>query len=60
MKRIGAADVMAEKIHHSGAWRVSALWRGYRQARTYYGYTKREAVRLYVQEMNQQAKAVQS
>ena len=52
--RIRPANVLAEKAHPSGAWVVSALWRGYRQARTYYGYTKREAIRLYVEEMNAQ------
>ena len=32
---------------HSGAYQVSAIIRGYLVTRTYYGYTKREAVRLF-------------
>ena len=32
---------------HSGAWQVSAIVRGYLVTRTYYGYTKRDAVRLF-------------
>ena len=35
---------------HSGAWQVSAITGGHLLTRTYYGYTKREAVRLYKQE----------
>jgi hypothetical protein len=54
MERIRASNVWAEKCHPSGAWIVSALWRGYRQARRYEGYTKREAIRLYCEEMNAQ------
>ena len=36
-----------EKAAGSGAWILTALWDGYYQHRTYYGYTKREATRLF-------------
>lgn len=32
---------------HSGAWQISAIISGRLITRTYYGYTKREAVRLF-------------
>lgn len=30
-----------------GAWRISAMIDGYRVGRTYYGYTKREAMAMF-------------
>jgi hypothetical protein len=35
-----------------GAWRISAVVSGYLETRRYYGYTKREAVALYLAEFN--------
>ena len=35
------------KLNHSGAWQISALVNNYLVTRTYYGYTKREAMRLF-------------
>lgn len=32
---------------HNGAWQVSAIIGGYLVTRTYYGYTKREALRQF-------------
>lgn len=32
------------KLNHSGAWQISALVNNYLVTRTYYGYTKREAM----------------
>jgi hypothetical protein len=50
--------ITAERLHPSGAWNLSAViggsYSGYRIARSYYGYTKREAVALfrqYIQEV---------
>lgn len=43
----------AEKHPVSGAWLVSALWDGYIVRRTYFDYTKKEAIALFRQEMNQ-------
>lgn len=34
----------ARKIHPSGAWEVADIIDGYRVARVYIGYTKREAM----------------
>ena len=36
---------------HNGAWQVSAIVRGYLTTRTFYGYTKREALALFRAEM---------
>ena len=49
--------ITAERLHPSGAWNLSAIIgaNGYRLARSYYGYTKREAVALfrqYIQEVS--------
>ena len=35
------------KLFPSGAWQVHAIIRGYLVTRTYYGYTKREAARMF-------------
>jgi len=35
------------RVWHSGAWIVSQIVGGYLVSRTYYGYTKREAVALF-------------
>lgn len=32
---------------HSGAWQIAAMVGGYRMSRAYYGYSKREAVKLF-------------
>lgn len=41
----------AEKVSHSGAWKVTGLVEGegdhYFLTRVYYGYTKREAIQLW-------------
>jgi len=42
---------MVERVSHSGAWIVSDIVGGYRVARTYYGYTRRQAVALFRREM---------
>jgi hypothetical protein len=48
-----------EKIHPSGAWRVSGVVEGegdhYFLTRVYYGYTKREAVRLWREQVREGA-----
>lgn len=36
--------------NYQGAWVISDIIRGYRVARQYYGYTKREAVQLFKQQ----------
>ena len=43
--------VTTEKIHPSGAWRISSIFRGELVARTYYGYTLREARADYRREL---------
>jgi hypothetical protein len=35
---------------HDGAWLIADIINGYRVARRYYGYTKREAIRLFKKE----------
>lgn len=42
---------IVERVSHSGAWIVSDIVGGYRVARTYYGYTRREAVALFRREV---------
>jgi hypothetical protein len=43
-------DTMTIEKNHAGAWIVSDIIGGYRVARQYYGYTKREAVQLFKQQ----------
>ena len=42
--------MIATKHPISGAWEVSDIIDGYRTSRTYLGYTKREAVRMFRKE----------
>jgi hypothetical protein len=39
-----------ERVHHSGAWIVSDIIGGYWVARTYYGYSGAQALRLFKDE----------
>ena len=39
------------KVFPSGAWQVSDIIRGYLVTRTYYGYSKREAARMFRREV---------
>lgn len=39
--------MMIEKVSHSGAWIVSDIVGGYRVARTYYGYTRAQALKAF-------------
>ena len=41
----------AVKLFPSGAWQVSAIVGNHRVVRTYYGYPKREALRLFRKEV---------
>lgn len=38
---------MTIEKNHSGAWIISTIWQGYLVTRSYYFYTKREAVRQF-------------
>jgi len=42
--------VIAERVAHSGAWVVSGVVNGYLVSRTYYGYSKAEAVKNWREE----------
>jgi hypothetical protein len=48
-----------EKIAHSGAWLISGVVEGesdhYYLTRTYYGYTKKEAIKLWRQHIQEKA-----
>ena len=39
--------MIVERVAHSGAWIVYGVVNGYLLTRTYYGYTKRESIRLW-------------
>ena len=46
---------MSTTINHDGSITVSTMHKGYRRHRQYFGYTKREAVKLfrqYLKELN--------
>jgi hypothetical protein len=43
-------DITVER-NHAGAYVLSAIHGGYLVSRQYYGYTKREAVRLFKEEL---------
>lgn len=40
----------ATKLFPSGAWQISAMLNGYLVTRTYFGYTKREALKAFREE----------
>ena len=44
-------SVSIVRLFPSGAWEVSAVVRGFLVSRRYSGYTKREALRLFREEM---------
>jgi hypothetical protein len=48
-----------EKLYSSGAWRICGVVEGesdhYFLERVYYGYTKREAIRLWNRQVREQA-----
>ena len=46
-----SATIYVEQAFPSGAWVLSAIHNGRRIARTYMGYTKKEAVRLFNEEL---------
>lgn len=41
----------AERLFPSGAWRISSMIGGHLVSRVYFGYTKREAVAMFREEM---------
>lgn len=43
--------ISATRVWHSGAWVISAMYEGYCESITYYGYTKREAIARFRDEM---------
>lgn len=45
-----ATERTMERSPVTGAWRVSDIVGGYYMARTYYGYTKREALAMFNRE----------
>lgn len=55
-RKLTQAEVSATRIPHSGAWEVAAVVDGYRKSQVYYGYSKREAIRRFVAEVNINAK----
>lgn len=55
-RKLTQAEAIATRIPHSGAWEVAAVVDGYRKFRVYYGYTKREAIRRFVAEVNTDTK----
>lgn len=42
---------MTVEQNHHGAWVVAEVVGGYRVSRTYYGYTRQEAMRLFREEV---------
>lgn len=47
-RKLTQRDVSATRIWHSGGWEIAAIVCNYRVAKVYYGYSKREAIRLFV------------
>ena len=48
-----AKDVNVTRLFPSGAWEVAAILdNGERKATVYYGYTKREAIRQFIEDAN--------
>jgi hypothetical protein len=49
-------EITLEK-NTAGAWSASAIVDGYLQTRQFYFYTKREAARLFLEELNKKKEA---
>lgn len=45
--------ITVSKVFPSGAWQVSTLVDGYRFARTYMGYTKKESIQLFKEQLKE-------
>jgi hypothetical protein len=43
--------ISATRVWHNGAWVISAMYAGYQESITYYGFTKREAMARFREEM---------
>lgn len=52
VNRITYADITASKLAPSGAWTLMAMVGNYLERRTYYGYTKRQALQAFHAEFN--------
>jgi hypothetical protein len=52
MAKLTQREVSTTRNAVNGSWECAAIVNGYRESRVYYGYTKREAVRLFVSEIN--------
>lgn len=55
MARLTAKDVSATR-RGDGGWTVAAMVDNHREAKTYYGYSKRDAIRQFVSEQNRSLK----
>lgn len=51
-KKITQAEIIVTRLFPSGAYECAAIVDGYWVRRRYFGYTKREAVRLFWAEVN--------
>lgn len=51
LSRLRRDDVDVEVIPHSGMIVCSAMWKGFRESRKYMGYTKKEAVSIFIEEV---------
>lgn len=49
---IKQSDVIVNKNDHNGSYECSVMLDTYRASKVYYGYTKREAIRLFVTDVN--------
>jgi hypothetical protein len=49
---LGRDDLSVWRVEGSGAWEISAMVHGYRVSRVFYGYSKREAIRIYLREVD--------
>ena len=49
--------MFSELVRHSGAWIVSDIVGGYRVARTYYGYTRDQALAAFGEEIDENFRA---
>ena len=51
--RLNMSNPIVSRLYPSGAWEVSDIVAGYWVRRTYYGYTRRQAVALFRRELSQ-------
>jgi hypothetical protein len=56
--KIKRKDLLIERDIIRGSWQISTMHNGYLRTKTYYGYTKRESIECFIDELNNDNEAI--